>query len=102
MTVDEMVKWINQLYAEDNIHRFYIWKAWRKVRDEALRLQHYECQRCKREKRIYTKATVGHHKQPLRKFPWLALTVSNIEALCEQCHYDIEHPAPPKWNDERW
>lgn len=98
--------WIKELVAADNIHGFYICKPWVNLRAQVLKEQHYECQDCK-AKGIYTPATTVHHEKPLRKFPWLALTKSNLTALCDECHYQRHHKVPQiapksKWNDEKW
>ena len=100
-TTQELVVWIIQLIAEDNLHAFYICKAWLHLRDEVLQEQHHECQLCK-AKGLYVPATTVHHVKPVRKYPWLALTKGNLIAICEDCHYEIHHGTRKKWDDERW
>ncbi len=79
---------------KNDIHRFYTWSKWLKVRGEVLKEDKYECQDCK-EKGIYTKATTVHHDNFVRKHPELALeknyvydgkTKRNLISLCFNCH----------------
>lgn len=51
----EQIDYVKKCIRED-IHRFYVWGPWKKVRREVLQMDHGECQRCK-AKKIYTKAT---------------------------------------------
>lgn len=97
----ELAGWIPKLIEADNLHAFYISKAWQHLRAEALREQHYECQMCK-AKGLYIPATTVHHIRTVRQAPWLALTKSNLICLCDECHYEIHHGHKPKWDDERW
>lgn len=100
-TPEELTIWIIQLISRDDLHAFYICKAWLHLRAEVMREQHYECQMCK-EKGIYVPAITVHHIKPVREAPWLALTKSNLLCLCDECHYEIHHGKEAKWNDERW
>ena len=100
-TPEELTTWIRTLVARDDLHAFYICHAWLHMRAEALREQHYECQRC-RANGLYVPATVVHHIKTVRRFPWLALAKDNLLCLCDDCHYEIHHSHKPKWNDERW
>lgn len=100
-TPAQLMIWIPQLIARDDLHAFYISKAWLHLRAEVLQEQHYECQRCK-EKGLYVPATTVHHKRTVREAPWLALTKSNLIALCDGCHYEIHHERKSKWDDEKW
>jgi 5-methylcytosine-specific restriction enzyme A len=100
-TPEELTVWIQELIKKNDIHAFYICHAWLHLRDEVMTEQHHECQRCK-AKGLYVPATTVHHVKTVRRFPWLALTKSNLLCLCDDCHYDIHHPHKPKWDDERW
>lgn len=104
MNEDALEKWIKDLIAQDKLHTFYISSIWKSTKREVLKEQNHECQRCKLIKKIYTKATTVHHKKYVRKYPRLALTKSNLEAICEQCHYDEHHRGPKKGfiNEEKW
>jgi len=97
----ELAAWIPQLIARHDLHAFYITKAWLHLRAEVLREQHYECQRCK-AKGLFVPAVTVHHIRTVRDAPWLALTKSNLMALCEKCHYEIHHGHKAKLEDERW
>jgi len=90
MTQTELVNWINALIKHNNIKAFYNSALWEHVRQEVLSEQHYECKRCK-DKGKYSKAVTVHHKHYLRKHPELALTKSNLEAICGDCHFEEHH-----------
>lgn len=101
-TATELVKWIRRLASNDRIIEFYKSGYWKSARAEALAAQNNECQRCK-AKGLYTTADTVHHKIPLRKNPALALTQSNLEALCKECHYEEHHKSGgADITDERW
>ena len=100
-TPAELTVWIRKLAAEDNLHAFYICKAWLHLRAEILRQQHNECQLCKQQGK-FEPATTVHHIKTVRAFPWLALTKANLLAVCDDCHYKIHHKGKPRWDDERW
>jgi 5-methylcytosine-specific restriction enzyme A len=102
MDKKEIARWIQGLISQGKLHLFYISAVWRRTRERALKRQHYECQRCKVKGR-YERATVAHHKQYLRRRPDLALDLDNLEALCDQCHYEEHHKKENKYaNDEKW
>ena len=46
----EQIDYVKKCIRED-IHRFYVWGPWKKVRREVLQMDHGECQRCKAKKR---------------------------------------------------
>lgn len=94
-----LVEWINGLHTHQQIKQFYMSSAWKKVKEQALRRDHYECQRCKK-KGIAEPATVVHHKKYLRDRPDLALTLDNLECLCSECHYREHHPDYAKYIDQ--
>ena len=100
-TPAELTVWIRKLVSQNDIHAFYICKAWLHLRAEVLNEQHNECQLCK-AKGLFAPATTVHHEKTVRKYPWLALTKGNLIAVCDDCHYKIHHNNKPKWNDERW
>lgn len=98
----QIEQWIKSLIRSGQIHLFYISSQWRRLRVEVLRDQHYECQRCK-FKGKYQAATNVHHKETVRKHPDLALTKSNLESLCDSCHYDEHHKKQSRYaGDEKW
>ena len=69
----EQIDYVKKCIRED-IHRFYVWGPWKKVRREVLQMDHGECQRCK-AKKIYTKATTVHHVNYVKKHPDMALEI---------------------------
>ena len=97
-------------------HIFYCMHPWRTLRAYVLKLDRYECQRCKENGR-YKRAVVVHHVKHLKDRPDLALSVFDPEtgdrqliSLCKQCH-ELEHPERLKENErcardpvtvERW
>lgn len=86
--------------SQGNVREFYKSSIWANVRVNVLREQNYECQRCK-QRGIYKKATVVHHKKYLRQYPYLAIQKDNLEALCDECHY-AEHHTQELLNTEKW
>lgn len=79
---------------------FYSTWAWRAAREDALDRDGGCCVRCRAAgryacdrhgRRIPVRATLVHHREPLRERPDLALTLSNLESLCDRCH-DEAHP----------
>lgn len=88
--------------------KFYKSREWKYKRKEILLRDNNECQKCKR-RGGYSKAETVHHKKHLKDFPELALTDSNLESLCGQCHNE-EHPEKLQVqekeekfsNEERW
>ena len=105
----------------DNIIRIYKSAHWRKVRQDQLQRDHFECQRCKRNGKYrnveggakYTKATLVHHEYRLRQYPQYAFSSMvngkrNLYSLCQDCH-EIEHEEERKLvkhvnelNEEKW
>ena len=91
--------YIYSLIANGNIYKFYKTDEWNSLRDEVMREQHYECQRCLEAGR-YTRADMVHHVNEVRKVPRLALSKTfvdsegkeqrNLIALCNPCH-EREH-----------
>lgn len=92
MTIDDIsyVKWC----IKNDIHKFYTWSKWVKLRTEVLQSDKYECQDCKKQG-IYTRATTVHHENYVKKHPELALEryceyddmkKRNLISLCHNCH----------------
>lgn len=70
---------------------FYHTSAWARVRRLALARDFYLCQECMRQVEAGKllrprKADMVHHIKPRRLYPELALTLSNLESLCNLCH----------------
>ena len=99
---NDLAEWINELIADNRLSEFYTSRRWRKVRAISFEQYNYECQECKRNGKLTLLAHpgtepragevkgIGHHRKPLRQYPELALTVSNIEPVCMNCHNKIE------------
>jgi 5-methylcytosine-specific restriction protein A len=99
----ELAQWITTLIQRNKIVVFYKSAAWRHLRAETLLEQHNECQMCK-DNGVYEEATMVHHIKYVREHPQLALTKSNLMALCDECHYQIHHTLVHKkqLNEEKW
>ncbi len=94
--------------VEQNMQRkqadpFYLSKAWRTVRAEALRRDHGMCVRCMErfmnggeKPRL---AVIVHHKKSRKEYPELELDLDNLESLCDICH-NREHPEKGKKKPE--
>lgn len=100
--------WLIGLIATGNIKKFYLSKTiWIPKRREILKRDHNECQECKKLGK-YSPAEVVHHIKHLKDRPDLALTDSNLESVCSDCHNKL-HPEKAfkykkkkKVNEERW
>lgn len=103
----EHINWIKSLIASDKMVKFYQWKPWRELRLVALERDNHECQVCKRKGK-YSKGRNVHHLIEVKERPDLALTLSNLETVCIQCHNIIHDKRlkndkrKPFVNDERW
>lgn len=102
-----ILKRLKQQIKDDELIKFYHSKPWRTVRAERLKLDHNECQECKR-RGTHRRGTIVHHKQHVRDRPDLALMLSNTETVCAMDH-NREHPEKLQEfhekkfnNDERW
>ena len=86
---------LNGLLAAGQEHGFYCWRSWQRLRKEVLRMDHYECQVCRRAGR-HSKAVIVHHVKHLRDRPDLAMSVwdgeqRQLESVCKACHEAL-HP----------
>lgn len=95
------LEWIKQLIRDDDLHGFYTSQLWRKKQSQILKDNHNECSRCKARGKVAIANTV-HHKKYLRRYPDLALEDSNLEPVCEACHYSEHHTKKGFMNEERW
>jgi 5-methylcytosine-specific restriction endonuclease McrA len=114
-----LASWIRELEKEDKLYKFYKTQDWQMLRNEVLEEAHYECEKC-RERGLYSRAKLVHHKNEVRDRPDLALskyytdeegtTKKNLLALCQNCHEEEHERAyigqtnSPKGftNEERW
>ncbi|MBN8236843.1 HNH endonuclease [Halobacillus kuroshimensis] len=103
------IRKINQLINENKLVKFYQSKEWRFLRQQALERDSHECQECKRNGRVGSAKNV-HHIKEVKKFPWLALNLRNVESVCINCHNKehkrlekyIRKKKPKFMNEERW
>ncbi len=107
------IEYVKRCIKED-VHRFYNWDKWKKVRKEVLSLDKYECQICKKRGK-YKKANTVHHINHLKSRPDLALEIyytiggkkkRNLTSLCHQCHDEVHGFRVPEnkkpLTEERW
>lgn len=105
---------LQQLLDTGNEHAFYLWGAWRMLRQDVLNMDNHECQICKTRHKRFRPATIVHHVKHLRDRPDLALSIwdgddRQLVSVCKQCHED-EHPeslrgstpTKPPLTEERW
>ena len=106
----EFVRWC----VANDIHRFYVWTRWKQVRQQVLKMDHNECQRC-REHHRYTAATTVHHVNYVKRHPEMALDIwyewhgvkkRNLISLCHECHEAVHGYRKPQKQEpltqERW
>ncbi len=92
---------LNRLIDAGAQDRFYHWAVWERLRAEVLRMDHYECQLCKKRGK-YSKAAVVHHVKHLKDRPDLALSIWDGEqrqliSLCKACHEEQHPERVAKW-----
>lgn len=109
---------IKRLISDNRLDRFYNDYYWRRLAHTVLTEQHNECQQCKARGK-YTRATIVHHANYLRKRPDLAYSRTYIDsngreqkqliALCHDCHEQIHQRGAYKaqsakkfTNEEKW
>lgn len=88
---------LRQLISDGREGVWYNGAAWEHMRRAVLKMDHYECQRCKARGR-YHKAEIVHHVKHLKDRPDLALSIYDPDtgnrqliSVCKQCHEDL-HP----------
>lgn len=91
----EPALYTDELYRDKEATAFYKSAAWKRKREEVLRMDHYECQVCRAQGK-YTKATTVHHVHHLKDFPQYALEIfvddeRNLLSVCDACHNSL-HP----------
>lgn len=111
MTESE-IAYVQQCIKTD-IHGFYTWSKWLRVRQQVLEIDKHECQDCKSHGR-YTKATTVHHQQFVKNHPELALEIwytfqgkryRNLVSLCHECHearHGYRRKKKELLTEERW
>lgn len=88
---------LRQLISDGREGVWYNGAAWEHMRQAVLKMDRYECQRCKARGR-YHKAEIVHHVKHLKDRPDLALSIYDPDtgdrqliSVCKQCHEDL-HP----------
>lgn len=88
---------LRQLISDGREGVWYNGAAWEHMRRAVLKMDHYECQRCKARGR-YHKAEIVHHVKHLKDRPDLALSLYDpdtgerqLVSVCKQCHEEL-HP----------
>ena len=93
---------IREMQQRDgNVHKFYCWRAWVRLRAKVLAEGHYECVDCLAESPSrYTRAECVHHVHEVEDEPGWALTQTltgpdniserNLVPLCHR-HHDLRH-----------
>lgn len=86
---------LNALIQSGKAHDFYSWPEWDNLRAEVLKIDNYECQRCKEHHR-HRRAVIVHHVRHLKDRPDLALSIYDgderqLISVCKQCHEEL-HP----------
>lgn len=110
----ESLLYLQQLISDGREATWYNSGAWQHMREQVLRLDHYECQLCKARGK-YSRAEIVHHVKHLKDRPDLALSIwdgkeRQLISVCRACHEEL-HPErawkPRKSGknpvtDERW
>lgn len=108
MTEQETERFVQELWRHKK--SFYKTYAWISFREPVMRKKKCRCEVCwnggidGKQPRKYKRATILHHKKHLKARPDLALTESNMEAVCDDCH-KLRHPeiySESKYPKERW
>lgn len=67
--------------------QFYSSSEWRRLRDEAMSRDHYECVWCAAEGKVTTDQVLEvDHIKELEYYPQYALDIDNLRTLCKECH----------------
>jgi 5-methylcytosine-specific restriction endonuclease McrA len=70
---------------------FYSSRDWRKLRYEVLR-KNRKCGLCGDDRRLHV-----DHIKPISKYPSLALNLSNLQILCEDCNLGKSNIYEDNW-----
>ena len=74
---EEFYRWLLQLIREDRMVKFYQSPKWRRLREKAMKRDHYECQECRRLGKYHRVENV-HHIKEVKDRPDLALDLDNL------------------------
>lgn len=81
----EQVKQYDLYVRDKDAAAFYSSKEWKRVRAMAAKRDNYLCLHCLRQHRLKRYNVVDHIK-PVKQFPELKLSLSNLQSLCHACH----------------
>jgi 5-methylcytosine-specific restriction endonuclease McrA len=70
---------------------------WRRLRYQAIKLSNGRCQCCGASPKNNGIVLHVDHIKPRRKYPQLALTLSNLQVLCESCNH-----GKGSWDSTDW
>lgn len=79
---------------------FYRSDAWRALRFLALKASNGSCCLCGRSNRHHGVILHVDHIKPKSRFPDLALTLSNLQVLCEDCNMGKGNRDDTDWRDD--
>ena len=74
---EEFYRWLLQLIREDRLVKFYQSPKWLRLREKAMKRDHYECQECRRLGKYHRVENV-HHIKEVKDRPDLALDLDNL------------------------
>ncbi|HDR8448207.1 TPA: HNH endonuclease [Bacillus cereus] len=112
-------EFLMQLIKENKLMKFYKSKEWKALRLQAIQRAKNECEHCKQNGKVTTRATRDrrgrkikmdvNHIKPVKTHPHLALELDNLEYLCVRCHNMadgkdkmIRNREPTFFSEERW
>jgi Restriction endonuclease len=102
------IEQIKEEVIKGNVNALYKSKQWKKKRIDILKRDHYECQRCKKNKHILTYANTVHHIIELKDDADRMLDDNNLESVCMICHNELHPEKRIKYkrkrfiNEEKW
>lgn len=89
------LSYLKHLIRNDSLIPFYQSPPWLKTRQDVMRRDRYECQRCKYNHILTTypegdkRPMYVHHICELKKYPHLCLNQAILVTLCWQCHEEV-------------
>jgi 5-methylcytosine-specific restriction enzyme A len=104
--------------TKEQKRKFYKSKMWDAVRQQALKRDNWECQRCRKLGFVHVDSVKVegerkkielnvHHVREIEEHPDLAYELENTQTVCVPCHNAIHEkgfkPKENKWaDDEKW
>ena len=106
ITPSELVR-LTELLAAGREVVWYNCGAWKRMRGEVLRMDHFECQRCKASGK-YRRGEIVHHVKHLSDRPDLALSMFDPDTgerqlitVCKRCHEQLHPEAQRQYKPAR-